>query len=300
MPPFQTPSEHQTNVPTISIITATFNLLDAGRRESFKHALDCVQAQFGTNLEHVIQDGASSDGTVEFINREIAGLTNVSVLSEPDTGLYDAMNRASSRAQGTYLLFLNSDDSIASTDALQKASLALAKTSADFAFGMTLAASENGEQSLKGCNLRATLQRMPFCHNSLLIRRDIFANLGGHNTSLKVAADYDMVLRLIASGHSGLELDFPISLYWTRGASANDRSMAQDYAQAWLDFYSKYPAGAAYSLDDYVTFYERGHLPLKLMYQVFKSDNLPPTLRQSARHSFAKSFRRTLQPWRFR
>lgn len=285
--------------PAISVITVTYNLIDAGRRDSFERVVDCVRKQTCPNLEHVIQDGGSTDGTQAFIEEVVAGDPAIRFESEPDSGLYDGMNRAVERATGDYVLFLNSDDSLASDDILSHVQAQLEKHRADFAYGATASQDADGRaQVSRRMSLKAVLQRMPFCHNSVLIRRDVFRALGGHDTSYRVAADYDLVLRMVAAGYRGLRIEQPISLFWTRGVSADDDKVATDYARVWQHFFRDHAAAQTLVLEDFKRFYQQGHMPLGLLLETLRRRDVPAPIRRAARHGAAKSFRRKLQPWR--
>ena len=94
----------------ISIITVCYNIIDSGRKQYFKQMLDSVKEQSYDNIEHVIIDGASSDGSVEYIKHLIKDDQRTVFVSEPDTGIYDAMNKGWRLAKGDYIAYLNSDD----------------------------------------------------------------------------------------------------------------------------------------------------------------------------------------------
>lgn len=285
--------------PTISVITVTYNLIEAGRADSFRRAVTCVREQGCSGLQHVIQDGASGDGTQELIREVIGDDPNTIFASEPDRGLYDAMNRAVARAGGDYVLFLNSDDALASADVLRQMQTQLQQHAPDFAYGATASQDDGGKAHVaRRTNLKAVLQRMPFCHNSVLIRRSVFLELGGHDTALPVAADYDLVLRMVSRGYAGLRVDVPLSLFWTRGVSANDDKVALDYARAWQRFFQGCRSAASLTLDDYKRFYFQGHMPLRLMAEMLLRRDIAPAIRRAALHGFGKSLRRGLQPWR--
>lgn len=286
-------------LPSVSVITVTYNLIEAGRQESIRRAIDSVRDQDGDGIEHVIQDGASTDGTQELI----AGIVNANPMvrfaSEPDRGLYDAMNRGVERATGDYVLFLNSDDALASSDILQHMRMAMSHHRPDFCYGGTANRDADGNEHVAlRTSLKAVLQRMPFCHNSVLIRRSVFRDLGGHDTDYAVAADYDLVLRMVAAGFRGLRIDRPVSLFWSRGVSADDDRVALDYARIWKRFFRDYPAAQGLSVEDFQRFYHRGHMPVSLMLEALRRNGSNPAIRSAASHGLFKSLRRSLQPWR--
>ncbi len=285
--------------PSISVITATYNLLDAGREDAFRRAVDCVQEQGCADLEHVIQDGASQDGTLEMIERVTAGRPGTVIASEPDTGLYDGMNKAVARATGDYILFLNSDDALAGGDVLNAMQAEIRQQRPDFAYGATSSQNSEGrKRTARRTGLRPVLQRMPFCHNSVLIRRAVFNELGGHDTAYPLAADYDFVLRMVSRGYVGLRVDRPVSMFWTRGASADQERVGLDYARIWQRYFGGRRAAAKLTLEDYKRFYVQGHMPMSLMFEVMRDQSVLPVIRGAARHGFFKSLRRSLQPWR--
>ncbi|MDE6263597.1 MAG: glycosyltransferase, partial [Paramuribaculum sp.] len=99
--------------PLFSIITVTYNAAD-----TLPPTLRSVCEQTFADFEHIIIDGASKDNTVE-IARTLGRKDKVTVYSEPDNGLYDAMNKGMEKASGDYLIFLNAGDSFHSPDTLE-------------------------------------------------------------------------------------------------------------------------------------------------------------------------------------
>ena len=98
--------------PLISIITVTYNA-----EKTLPATIDSVDRQSMTDFEHLIIDGASKDSTADIARRACADRRMV--FSEPDKGLYDAMNKGISKARGQYLIFLNAGDSFHTSDTLQ-------------------------------------------------------------------------------------------------------------------------------------------------------------------------------------
>ena len=285
--------------PLISVITATWNLLSQGRQDTFRGVIDCMARQNCDRAEHIIQDGASTDGTVEFIRSLIADAPRTRLVSEADQGLYDAMNRGAATARGQYVLFLNSDDSLASDDILNRAADRLQATQPNFLYGSTLHRSRDGREKMeKRMSVKAILQRMPFCHNSVFLRRDVFLQLGGHDTQFRIAADYDLMLRLVGSGYQGERTDDPISLFWDRGETNDQQATGRDYARVWNKYFAEYNSAQGLSLDDFAEFYRRGHMPARLLLEVLRRPDTPSPIREAARHSLSKTLRRSVQFWR--
>ena len=97
--------------PLFSIITITYNA-----QEVLRPTLASVSGQSFRNFEHIIIDGASRDDTVSIARNE--GIDGIKIFSEPDRGLYDAMNKGIARATGRYLIFLNAGDTFPAPKAL--------------------------------------------------------------------------------------------------------------------------------------------------------------------------------------
>ena len=95
--------------PLVSIITITFNIISNSRKKLFVKCLESVHKQTYKNIEHVVIDGASKDRTVDLIKKYVKKGW-VKYISEPDEGIYDAMNKGIKLAKGKYISFLNSDD----------------------------------------------------------------------------------------------------------------------------------------------------------------------------------------------
>jgi glycosyltransferase involved in cell wall biosynthesis len=297
--------EEVSGQPLISVITVTRNLISQGRQYSFRKALDCVQAQSFHDCEHVVLDGASEDGTsvmIEHLVEELSktdGAVPVRYVSAPDQGLYHAMNNAVDLARGDYILFLNSDDTLATAEILEDVAKLIDGSRPDFVYGTSLEIDAQGaEKELARTNLKAFLQRMPFCHNSMVIRRSVFKALQGHDLEYRVAADYDFVFRLLVGGYKGIRAPFPISAFGARGVSADLVAVASDYADIWAKFFVNSGAAAVWSREDFFEWYRTGQMPLLACWIAFRKGARGSLLRRASLHSAWITLRRRLQPWR--
>ena len=95
--------------PKVTVITVTLNLIKNGREKIFRQCVESVHRQTYKNIEHLIIDGASTDGTLELI-AEYEKKGWLRCVSEPDKGMADAMNKGIKNATGEYIAILNSDD----------------------------------------------------------------------------------------------------------------------------------------------------------------------------------------------
>lgn len=97
------------STPLVTVITATYNLIENKRAKFIIQCLESVHNQHYSNIEHIVIDGASNDGTLSLL-REYESQGWIKLFSEPDAGIYDAMNKGILKASGKYISILNSDD----------------------------------------------------------------------------------------------------------------------------------------------------------------------------------------------
>ncbi len=178
------------NRPVISIITVVYN-----DRDHIEGTILSVLNQTYPEIEHIIVDGGSDDGTLEII-RKYEQRTRV--ISEPDKGLYDAMNKGLRVSEGNYVWYLNSGDQVFSHDTVEKMVRGM-KGMPDVIYGGTMiideAGKEIGDRRLKppeNLSWRSFRQGMIVCHQSLVIRRAIAADF---NLDYSIAADIDWAIR---------------------------------------------------------------------------------------------------------
>lgn len=154
-------------------------------------ALESVWAQQPAPPELVVVDGASTDGTREWLEGHRARIATL--ISEPDRGVYDAMNKGVAAARGDWVLFLGADDRLAGDRVLAEAAHWLGKTSAGVAAGESAYA--DGRVYQLAMRPRV-LARNFIHHQAAFYRRSLFAENGGFDTSLAIMGDYDLNLRL--------------------------------------------------------------------------------------------------------
>jgi glycosyltransferase involved in cell wall biosynthesis len=183
----------------ISVITAVYN-----RVGTIGDAIDSVRSQRHPDIEHVLIDGASTDGTREAIVHRLNAASRF--VSEPDKGIYDALNKGIRHASGDVIGFLHADDLFAAPDTLSRVAAAFEDSSVDAVYGdLVYVRKEDTDAVVRwwtaGEFSPAALARgwMP-PHPTVYVRRDVYRRLGVFDTSLRIAADYDFMLRMLASG----------------------------------------------------------------------------------------------------
>ncbi|MEX0350485.1 MAG: glycosyltransferase family 2 protein [Paracoccaceae bacterium] len=291
--------------PLISVITVTRNLIEDGRRDSIRSALDCVQAQTCRDIEHVVWDGESTDGTQDLLEGLVAQIQGqpdhitLKYICASDKSIYDAMNQAAEASRGKYVIFLNSDDLLAAPDCLEAAAAALRARPVDYLVGETLYDLESGErQHARKTTLKGMLQSMPFCHNSVLFDRVALQRFGGHDTRFRIAADYDLLLRMILANCPGAELPTPLALFRRGGISTDVETAKAEMRVSWRNNFQPYCDMTGYSDEEMQGWMRKGQLPLRLSLALYGASKGNPALRRAASYSLIKTVRRRLQPWR--
>jgi len=177
------------STPKFSIVTAVLN-----RADHLNDCLDSVFSQRGVAVEQIVIDGGSTDGSAEILQRRSDQLAYWT--SEPDRGISDAMNKGLTKARGEWLLFLHADDQLLADDALSRVAEALRQTHARIAgFPIMFGSAANRRLILpRGGGPRMYL-KTGFMHQGTFVARSVFDEIGGYDTTLKIAMDYEFFLR---------------------------------------------------------------------------------------------------------
>ena len=211
--------------PLISVITAVYN-----RADTIQGALDSLAGQTWPAVEHIVVDGGSTDGTLAVLeaNRErIATL-----VSEPDDGIYDALNKGLALARGEVVGLLHSDDCFAHERVLERVAKAFADPDVEGVYGDLdyVSKAEPGRiirRWRSGEYRRSQLAWgwMP-PHPTLFLRRSVIERWGGYDTRYRIAGDYDAMLRYLARG--GVRLAYlPEVLVKMRVGGESNRSLSR-------------------------------------------------------------------------
>ena len=217
----------------LSIITINFN-----DREGLDKTIQSVINQTYRDFEYIVIDGASTDGSVDVIKKYADRLTHW--VSEPDTGIYNAMNKGTRLAQGEYCLYLNSGDFLAADDVLER----------------TL--SHNFTEDIVSCNLELFDERNVYLqtpprhislftftngslpHPSTFIKRNILEELGGYNESYRIVSDWCFFLdALITRNCTYQTVDIVLSKFNCFGISSLSGKKSSDEMKTYLNL--KFP-----------------------------------------------------------
>lgn len=200
--------------PKISIVTVCLNA-----RATIERTLESVLAQTYPNIEHIVIDGGSTDGTREILERYRNRL--VYWASEPDGGIYDAMNKGIGRASGEWIHILNSDDYYHDGTALSRAASTLDPARTNY-FSMFLEYREGRRTYYRfRYNLPYLYISAKLPHPALIVSREQYRAVGLYDTGLRIAADHDLILRLVRR-YPPKFVDFPLVVMDQEGRSARN------------------------------------------------------------------------------
>jgi len=180
----------------ISIITATYN-----SEKHIKSVIDSITAQSYKKIEWVVVDGASKDNTVNIIKQQYPGELNL--ISEPDNGIYDALNKGIQMATGDVIGFLHSDDFFENDSVVEQIIEQFNTNCCDGVYGDLRYVSSNDNS-----NIIRSWKSEPFhpkllkrgwmpAHPTLFLKKEVYQKHGNFDTTFRIAADYDFMLRIL-------------------------------------------------------------------------------------------------------
>ena len=183
----------------VSIITSCYN-----RAATIRSAIESVLAQDYNDIEFIVVDGASTDGSLEII-REYEGRIST-IISEPDHGMYEAINKGIRVATGDVIGLLHSDDFFYDNGVIGRIVKRIKRTHADFLYGDGLFVNPDNTNKVVrnwiggGYRLWKVRHGWLPLHPTCYIRRDVMMRLGLYNESYKIAADSDLLVRYLLTG----------------------------------------------------------------------------------------------------
>lgn len=206
-------ADRRTDVPLVSVVTVVKN--------GATHLAECIESvlnQSWPNIEYIIIDGSSTDGTLDIIRRFDDRIDYW--ISEPDMGIFDAMNKGMALTNGQLIGVLNADDYY-EPEAVRSAAQDLLQFGApaifygDYYFVQT----DLGERY----EMPASLQfwrGMTICHQSMFVHREVYRQIGSYSQEYRLAADYDFLVRVYRAGIPFRYLERFIVNFRDEGASS--------------------------------------------------------------------------------
>lgn len=212
----------------LSIITINRN-----NAAGLEKTMRSVASQIGGDFEYVVIDGASTDESVEVIRSfEVSLGERLKWISEPDKGIYNAMNKGIGMATGDYLQFLNSGDSLVSDDITKRMTEALkSKGYPSILYGNMLKDMPDGKAMRDRCFAGREISFLGFYtgslnHSSAYIRRSLFDRYGMYDDGFKIVSDWKWFLQaIILGGEKPVYADMDVTLFDMNGISEKNKAL---------------------------------------------------------------------------
>ncbi|MBL7952459.1 MAG: glycosyltransferase [Flavobacteriales bacterium] len=226
----------------LAIITICYN-----DREGLSRTFASVFGQSCRDIEYIVVDGGSTDGSVDLIKANAARITTWT--SEKDAGIYDAQNKGWYTANAPFVLFLNAGDVFASADVLER-TIPMLTDAVDIVYGDAQLMDQRGCFAMKTHPQRITsawLMKEVVAHQSQFIRRSLLEKVEGYDLRYPIAADYAFFAQLFWETHLRLRhAGFVISAFDTTGfssapeqkqrAAAERKAIQRAFAPQWWYF----------------------------------------------------------------
>jgi len=202
------------NNPKISVVTVVYNSATL-----IENTVKSIINQSYSHIEYIVVDGGSTDGTIDILNRYKKNISTL--ISEPDRGIYDAMNKGISLATGDFVVFINSGDKFSSPDILEKIFSNPDAAQADVIYGDTDITDSDGNiihsrrhRPPETLNWKCFKRGMLVCHQSFIARRNL---IDSYDLTYRYAADFDWCIRILKKSKSVHNTRQVISLFLEGG-----------------------------------------------------------------------------------
>ncbi|WMN87521.1 glycosyltransferase [Vibrio parahaemolyticus] len=217
----------------VSIITATYN-----SSETILDTLKSLEQQSYPNIEYIIVDGASKDNTLDVVRDNCSRVSKI--ISEPDKGIYDALNKGIQAATGDVIGFLHSDDLFAYPGAVADIVATLERNQSQAAYADLAYVSKDDTEKMIRLWTSGSYERNKMIsgwmppHPTFYMKRELYLSLGHFDLGFKIAADYDSLLRYLWSNNVSMSY-LPKVLIKMRVGGASNRSLSNIYKKTCED-----------------------------------------------------------------
>lgn len=199
--------------PLISIITVTLN-----SERYLENTIQSVIGQTYPLIEYIIVDGQSVDGTLNIIRKYAHRIHRW--ISEPDSGITEAMNKGIAMASGNFILFLHSDDYLFEKNSIEKAVSFMDENVDIFAFKVLLSHKNSTDELIPRSWNWFVNVKIPFCHQGVFCSTRLFNELGLFDTNFAIDADYDFLLRAYKKKYRAKTINYTLSTMRDTGISS--------------------------------------------------------------------------------
>lgn len=213
-----TQTDNNTQINMVTVITVSYNAA-----HEIEKTIRSVIGQSYENIEYIVIDGNSSDETVDIIKKYADKISKWT--SEPDNGIFDAMNKGLNLAVGNWVIFMNAGDYFTDTNVLEKVFNQEYNMHIGILYGkvyLDLITEGRLSNWVPFMHNSAKIKGMGISHQAIFVRTEL-AKKYKFNESFKIAADYNMINQIYRQGYLLYDLNFPIAIYDTFGYSSQNR-----------------------------------------------------------------------------
>lgn len=219
----------------VSLVTVVYN-----GAKTIEQTIQSVLGQTYKNIEYIIIDGLSTDGTQQIVEKYRDSIAYF--VSEKDDGIFDAMNKGIRYTTGDIIGIINSDDWYAQ-DAVEMAVAYFEQSGADLVHGRMATVFQDGSQKISPVlPLDMIWHEMVISHPSVFVKKSVYEKYGSFNTKYKVAADYDLVLKFYCNHVKFCFIDAVMAYFRFGGFSNRNRGrMIEEHRDVCLSYVDLYP-----------------------------------------------------------
>lgn len=228
--------------PFVTIITPTHNLLENNLADDFNLLISLLDMQTYPNIEHLIIDNMSNDGTVEML-KDYKNKGYINFFSERDTGKFNAYNKGVMRAKGKYVTFLSCDDFIHDITSIYDIVNLMEANEADFTFAPAYCRHPEGFVFLFAPSMHNAFQVMPCARQAMFLKKSMIEKEGYFDEKFKTMSDFDFIMRIIMKRYTPVYFDnnYVTYKYGVKALENPQRSEEESKAIYFKNFRTLYP-----------------------------------------------------------
>lgn len=228
--------------PFVTIITPTHNLLENNLADDFNLLISLLDMQTYPNIEHLIIDNMSNDGTVEML-KDYKNKGYINFFSERDTGKFNAYNKGVMRAKGKYVTFLSCDDFIHDITSIYDIVNLMETNEADFTFAPAYCRHPEGFVFLFAPSMHNAFQVMPCARQAMFFKKSMIEKEGYFDEKFKTMSDFDFIMRIIMKRYTPVYFDnnYVTYKYGVKALENPQRSEEESKAIYFKNFRTLYP-----------------------------------------------------------
>lgn len=228
--------------PFVTIITPTHNLLENNLADDFNLLISLLDMQTYPNIEHLIIDNMSNDGTVEML-KDYKNKGYINFFSERDTGKFNAYNKGVMRAKGKYVTFLSCDDFIHDITSIYDIVNLMEANEADFTFAPAYCRHHEGFVFLFAPSMHNAFQVMPCARQAMFFKKSMIEKEGYFDEKFKTMSDFDFIMRIIMKRYTPVYFDnnYVTYKYGVKALENPQRSEEESKAIYFKNFRTLYP-----------------------------------------------------------